>query len=96
MNYLTFATRLARQTGAIIRQNFALGMKKEWKANDTPVTVTDVAINQLVIIAVQEQYPDHRVLAEEGDGGAIGSQLWRTAPVRRTHPRPYRLQRPAP
>ena len=84
---LDFAAGLARQAGEIIRRNFTLGMMKEWKVNDTPITVTDVAINQHVINAVQREYPNRRVLGEEGDGGVAGSPLvWVCDPVDGTIP----------
>ncbi len=66
MTHLEFATDLARQAGAIIKQNFQLGMKKEWKADGTPLTATDTEINQFVLDAVAREFPDHAVLAEEG------------------------------
>lgn len=87
MTYRDFATDLARQAGALIRRNFTLGMKKEWKANDTPITATDVAVNQLILDAVRQHYPDHRVLAEEGDGGvATSPNVWVCDPVDGTIP----------
>lgn len=62
-----FAEQVALQAGGIIRQNFDLNMKKEWKEDNTPLTVTDTIINQLVLDAVADRYPDHAVLAEEGN-----------------------------
>lgn len=86
-DFLAFATELARDAGAMIRNNFTLGMKKEWKANDTPITATDLAVNQLVIDRVRQAYPDHGVLAEEGNGGITGSRMvWVCDPVDGTIP----------
>jgi fructose-1,6-bisphosphatase/inositol monophosphatase family enzyme len=65
MEYKEFAVNLARESGDIIRQNFTLGMKKEWKEDRSPVTVTDLKINQLVIDRVRENFPDHNVKGEE-------------------------------
>lgn len=71
----------------MIRRNFTLGMTKQWKANDTPLTATDLAVNQLVIDAVKNEYPHHRVLAEEGDGGVTDSpNVWVCDPVDGTIP----------
>lgn len=64
-DYMTFAQDLALQAGGIIRQNFSLNMKKEWKEDVTPLTVTDTTINNLVLEAVVAKYPSHAVLAEE-------------------------------
>ncbi len=65
--YRTFATNLARQAGEIIRTNFKLGMAKEWKRGeiDSPVTATDIAINQLIIDQVKSRFPDHGIIGEE-------------------------------
>ena len=46
---LNFAIALAQEAGTVMLQNFKLGMKKEWKADNSPLTVTDTTINNLVI-----------------------------------------------
>jgi len=87
MDYKSFSVDLARQAGAIIKANFSLGMKKEWKADNTPLTVTDVTINQLVIDAVQKNFPGHSVLAEEGSAMIAGSEyVWVCDPIDGTIP----------
>ncbi len=65
-DYRDFAVDLAKQAGAIMRRNFALGMKREWKGDDTPLTATDTAVNDLVLEAIHKQFPEHGVLSEEG------------------------------
>lgn len=87
ITYREFAINLARQAGAIITANFTLGMKKEWKSDNTPLTVTDVTINQLVIEAVQKNFPGHSVLAEEGSAMIAGSEyVWVCDPIDGTIP----------
>ncbi len=87
MDYKTFALGLAQDAGAIIRKNFMLGMKKEWKTDDSPVTVTDLAINQMVIDAVKKEFPDHSILAEEGSDFSESSEyIWVCDPVDGTIP----------
>lgn len=49
-----------------MKENFVLGMKKEWKEDGTPLTATDIKINQIVLNAIQKRYPDHSVVSEEG------------------------------
>ncbi|MFH0714370.1 MAG: inositol monophosphatase [Candidatus Diapherotrites archaeon] len=63
--YKAFALDLAEKAGKIIRENFSVGMKKEWKSDHSPVTETDLKINQMVIEAVQKQFPEHGILSEE-------------------------------
>lgn len=66
-DYKQFSINLAKKAGKIIKANFNLGMKKEWKKDNTPLTKTDLAINQLVLDSVKKDFPKHSVLAEEGD-----------------------------
>jgi len=67
--YLTFAKDLARQAGAIIKDNFNSNLKVELKSDHSPVTQVDKQINSLVIDAIRTTYPDHGVLGEEADTG---------------------------
>ena len=62
--YLDFAKELAFEAGEIIRKNFALGMKKTWKEDKTPLTVTDQQINDLVIKRISARLPEHIVIYE--------------------------------
>lgn len=81
--YLQFATQLAKDAGAIMRQYFsdAQRMAVQTKSNNTPVTEADTKINQLLIDRVQEQFPDHGVLGEEASAHADRSQLWVCDPI---------------
>jgi fructose-1,6-bisphosphatase/inositol monophosphatase family enzyme len=65
--YLTFAKQLALQAGNIMLQHFQIGVPSQAKAHagDTPVTIADTTINQMVIDKVQANYPTHAVLGEE-------------------------------
>lgn len=65
--YLAFATKLAHAAGEIMLQHFQIGVATEIKASEgnTPVTVADKAINQLVVESVRSTYPNHAVSGEE-------------------------------
>jgi len=65
MNYKDFAIKLAKDASVVIKANFKLDMKKDWKSDKTPVTVTDKRVNDLVIARVKKQFPTHGVLGEE-------------------------------
>jgi len=65
-DYKDFAIALAKEAGKIMRNDFMLGMEKEWKEDNTPVTKTDVAINALAIQKIKAKYAEHSVIAEEG------------------------------
>ena len=85
--YKQFALELAKQAGGIIRGNFRLGMKKEWKADDTPLTETDLIINHLVIDSVKQTFPGHSILSEEGDDFSEESDyVWVCDPLDGTIP----------
>lgn len=87
MTYEQFAKDLARKAGAIIKKNFSLGMKKEWKEDFSPVTATDKEINKVVIDEVAKYFPDHNVKGEEESNISNDSDyLWVCDPVDGTIP----------
>ena len=87
MDYKTFSLTLAKQAGILIRDNFTLGMKKEWKDNATPLTVTDVTINNLACDAVKATFPDHGFLGEEvGSFNQKAEYVWLCDPIDGTFP----------
>ncbi len=84
--YLATAISLAKEAGEIMRKNFTLNMQKEWKADHTAVTETDLAINELVLKKLKEKYPDHSILSEEGDDFSHESEyVWVCDPLDGTH-----------
>ena len=86
-DYKNFAIELAMQAGKIIKTNFSLGMKKEWKADNTPLTETDLAINNLVLTSVKKEYPGYSILAEEeSDFSETSEFVWVCDPVDGTIP----------
>ena len=87
MDLRKFAINLAKKAGKIIRDNFTIGMKKEWKEDETPLTVTDQSINHLVERAVKEYFPKHGLLAEEGGNfNQSASYVWVCDPLDGTLP----------
>ncbi len=87
MTYKQFSIDIAKKAGAVIRKNFTNGMKKQWKGNDTPVTVTDIKVNKMVIEAVKKHVPKHDILGEEESYRPNKSKfLWVCDPVDGTIP----------
>jgi len=87
MTYKQFALKIAKQAGKIMRQNFKAGMAKKFKADGTPVTVTDIAVNKMVITEVKKYFPGHDVLGEEESHRPNhGKYLWVCDPVDGTLP----------
>lgn len=80
------AVELAEKAGRIMRRNFGLAMKKEWKDHRSPVTETDLAINDLVLRTIKKRFPEHSILSEEGDDFSEESEyVWICDPVDGTH-----------
>lgn len=86
-NYKKFTIDLARKAGRIVNKNFTLGMKKQWKDDNTPLTVADLEINKLVIDSVKEKFPEHSVLGEEESHQVENSEfVWVCDPIDGTIP----------
>lgn len=70
-----------------MQKNFTLGMKKKWQSDTSPLTATDLAINNLVIIAVKKHFPSHGIFAEEGTYKESGrDHVWVCDPIDGTIP----------
>lgn len=80
-NHKDFAIDMALQAGKIMLANFSLGMKKEWKEDSTPLTVTDTAINALVINEVNNKFPGYALLGEEASDMRDSEYVWVCDPV---------------
>jgi fructose-1,6-bisphosphatase/inositol monophosphatase family enzyme len=86
-NYEKFAKKIAKEAGEVLKNNFRLEIKKEWKSDDSPVTETDLKVNKLVIDSVQKHFPDHSVLGEEESSFVENSKFtWVCDPVDGTMP----------
>lgn len=70
----TYLRDLAEEAGSIIRANFKLGMAKEWKEDETPLTVTDTAVNNLVLKVFRRDYEHIQVIGEEGSNEVQGAE----------------------
>jgi len=80
-SYKAFATDIALCAGKILLNNFSLGMAKEWKADCTPLTVTDIEVNSLVIAEVRRNFPGHALLGEEESSMHECEYVWVCDPV---------------
>lgn len=85
-NHLDIAVQIAKQAGDIMRRNFTIGMKKEWKADSTPLTVTDTTVNALVIAEIAKHFPDEGIVGEEQSAEKSGDYVWVVDPVDGTAP----------
>jgi myo-inositol-1(or 4)-monophosphatase len=79
---LAFAKSLADEAGKIMRQYFrADDIGTEWKDDQTPLTVADTTINQLVIDRVKDFNSEHGVLGEEDSYKLDADFLWVVDPI---------------
>lgn len=82
-----FAEDFALKAGQVIRENFGLGMSKQWKKDNTPVTEADLRINSLLIKEVQTRFPGHSIIGEEESSQSGNSEYaWVCDPVDGTIP----------
>ena len=72
---LTFATDLALQAGALLRQGYGRSIEINLKGEIDLVTEYDLRSEELLVEAIQKAYPDDAILAEEK--GAIGEGEFR-------------------
>lgn len=87
MDNKKFAINLAKQAGKIMLKHFSDEITKEWKADETPVTIADKEINELVIQAVTKEYPNYGILAEEGGSNYTDQEyVWVCDPIDGTLP----------
>jgi histidinol-phosphatase len=73
---------VARRAGELALRHAAKGVKREDKADDSPVTVADRECEQLIVSGLRAAFPDDGFLGEEGasDAGRSG-RLWIVDPI---------------
>jgi myo-inositol-1(or 4)-monophosphatase len=84
---LAFAKTLALEAGGTMHHYFrSEEIGTEWKADNTPVTVADNAINRMVIEQVQSVFPSHGILGEEESYETGRDAVWVVDPIDGTVP----------
>ncbi len=74
---LEFAKGLALEAGGIMRRYFnAEDIGTTWKQDNTPLTVADTTINELVISRVKEMFPKDGVIGEEASYETERPRVW--------------------
>lgn len=87
MDKKDFVINLAKQAGEIITKYFFTDHKLEIKADQSPVTLADKTINQLVMNAVRKEFPEQGFIGEEGGGFNEQNEfVWICDPVDGTIP----------
>lgn len=85
-SYKDFSVEIAQKVGSLIKKNFILDMEKTWKDDNTPLTPTDIAVNNLVIEDITSQFPNHDILGEEVSKLTGKEYVWVCDPLDGTIP----------
>jgi myo-inositol-1(or 4)-monophosphatase len=79
---LEFAKHLAKEAEEIALKYFSFETETTWKKDNTPLTVADTEINDLVIKRINEAYPDHSIYGEErSDKKEDSKYIWVCDPI---------------
>ena len=85
--YLEFAKSLAKEAEEIALKYFSFEVESTWKKDNSPLTIADTEINDLVIRRINETYPDHSIHGEEKSDKKLGSKfIWVCDPIDGTMP----------
>ncbi|HHX90798.1 MAG TPA: histidinol-phosphatase [Paracoccus sp.] len=77
-----FAESLAQEAGALALEWFRKGLDIEAKADNSPVTTADRAVEAFLRKAIAARFPDHAILGEEyGAEGSATAPTWVIDPI---------------
>ena len=82
-SYMEFAVQTAYLAGRLTLGYFQAGIRPEYKADDTPVTVADKKAEELIRSRIEHKYPDHVIVGEEfgESGGSDPRHRWYIDPI---------------
>ena len=79
---LAFIIDLAREAGALLRNGLDRPREVAFKSRADLVTDVDLRSERLLVAALRERFPDHRIVAEEGGGQeAAARYTWLVDPL---------------
>jgi len=83
LDYLSFATETAFLAGRLTLGYYQTGVRTDFKADDTPVTVADRGAEELIRSRIETKYPRHAILGEEygTKRGDDDSHRWLIDPI---------------
>jgi histidinol-phosphatase len=81
--YLDFAREVAWEAGRLTLGYYQSGVRPDFKADDTPVTIADRETERLIRTRIEARFPDHAIVGEEfGAKGSEGkSHRWYIDPI---------------
>ncbi len=78
---LEFAKNMSTVAGEIMKKYYRVDQGVEIKEDNTPVTLADKEINDLLIESVKKEFPDYGVLGEEANWNEDREKLWVCDPI---------------
>ena len=81
--FLEVALEAAREAGAVLLSEHSRPQKISYKGDVDLVTETDKRSEAIVVGRLRREFPDHRIVAEEGSSGAAGASRyeWQVDPL---------------
>lgn len=83
-DYISTASTIARQAGALLMEYYARGVKTEYKGSGTVdvVTEADRASEKLIVEALGNAFPNHGIIGEEGSRSLSAAECtWYVDPL---------------
>jgi histidinol-phosphatase len=82
-SYLSFAMETVQLAGRLTLKYFQRGVRPDFKADDTPVTVADRKSEELIRSRIEKRFPQHAIVGEEfGSSQTQGaSHRWYIDPI---------------
>ena len=74
--FLDVAIAAAREAGAVLLTEHSRPQKITYKGDVDLVTETDKRSEAIVVGRLRREFPDHRIVAEEGSGGATAASRY--------------------
>lgn len=81
-HFLDFALDCAWKAGRISLGHFQTGVQVERKADNSPVTIADRAVEQMLRERITRTWPGHSIIGEEfGSANGVGQYTWVLDPI---------------
>lgn len=80
--YFRIALSIAKKAGKLLMNNFYREQEISYKGRINLVTEMDIRSEELIVSSIKKEFPEHGILAEEGNEHQTGSEfLWLIDPL---------------